>query len=176
MARNSRIDHFTIAVNLSLITMEQNSFIGRSNWITGFPANTDSLHFRHVGNREASLEIGESTAITKNHHLDCTDRIVIGKFTTVAGYRSQFLTHSIDVVENRQDCSPIIIGDYTYVGTNVVILGGATLPSYSVLGAKSVLNKKFDKEWMLYAGVPAIEKKIISEKAKYFTRQEGYVL
>ena len=78
-------------------------------------------------------------------------------------------------MENRQDSKPIFIGDYTFIGTNVIILGGASLPSYSVLGAKSLLNKKFSTEWRLYGGVPAVELSELSRDAKYFSRKDGFV-
>jgi acetyltransferase-like isoleucine patch superfamily enzyme len=175
MAAGARIDHFTIAINLDGIEMGLNAIIGRSNWITGFPTNSDSLHFRHQHDRKAQLIMQENAAITKNHHIDCTNRIVIGRFSTVAGYHSQLLTHSINVMENRQDSAPIYIGDYTFVGTNVVILGGARLPDHSVLGAKSLLNKEFNETWRLYGGVPARELQEIPSGAKYFSRTEGFV-
>lgn len=175
MAAHARIDHFTVAVNLDHIEMATQSKIGRGNWITGFPTNTESLHFSHQPERRAELKLGESANITKNHHLDCTNLIEIGKFTTIAGYYSQFLTHSIDVVENRQDSAPIIIGEYCFVGTNVVVLGGGSLPSYSVLGAKSLLNKAHSGEWKLYGGVPAKMLTEIPKTAKYFSRNNGYV-
>lgn len=175
MLENTRIDHFTVAVNLDFIKMEANSTIGRRNWITGFPTETNSSHFRHQINRKAELILRESSAITKNHHLDCTNTISIGKFTTVAGYNSQFLTHSINVIENLQDSKPIIIGDYTFIGTNCILLNGAKLPSYSVLGAKSLLNKSYETEWKLYGGVPAKEINDIPKTAKYFTRTDGFV-
>jgi acetyltransferase-like isoleucine patch superfamily enzyme len=119
--------------------------------------------------------MGEASAITKHHHLDCTNAIYIGKFATIAGYQSQLLTHSINVMDGIQDSKPIVIGQYTFVGTNVVILGGATLPAFSVLGAKSLLNKSFSAEWKLYGGVPAKPLNDIPHDAKYFTRSEGYV-
>ena len=176
MGENSRIDHLTVAVNLDKIFLSEKSTIGRGNWITGFPTNTDSPHFKHQIDRKAELILGASSSITKNHHIDCTNSIKIGKFSTIAGYNSQLLTHSIDIYESRQDSKPIIIGDYTFVGTNVVVLGGALLPNYSVLGAKSLLNHSLDKEWCLYAGVPAKEVKEISKDAKYFHRKEGFVI
>jgi acetyltransferase-like isoleucine patch superfamily enzyme len=117
----------------------------------------------------------EYSAITKNHHIDCTNLIEIGKFSTIAGYQSQLLTHSINILENIQGSAPIKIGAYTFVGTNVTILGGAVLPNYSVLGAKSLLNKKHTQEWMLYGGVPAQPLKEIPKDAKYFHRVDGYV-
>ena len=174
LAANSRIDHFNVAIYLTKIELGENATIARGNWITGFPKG-DSLHFQHQMDRKAELILGESSNITKNHHFDCTSHIHIGRFTTIAGYQSQFLTHSIDVVENRQDSKAILIGDYSFVGTNVVVLGGSVLPSHSVLGAKSLLNKRFSEEWTLYGGVPAKKIQEIPKTAKYFTRDEGYV-
>ena len=175
MEAGTSIDHFTIAINLDRIEMKQRAIIGRGNWITGFPLDKKSLHFEHQSERHPELIMEDSSAITKNHHLDCTDRIIIGRFTTIAGYQSQFLTHSIDLVNNRQDSAPISIGEYSFVGTNVVVLGGSRLPSRSVLGAKSLLNKSYSDEWSLYGGVPAKRLIEIPRDAKYFTRQDGFV-
>src|SRR5205085_4797959 len=119
--------------------------------------------------------MGDNASITKNHHLDCTNLIHLGRFSTIAGYSSQLLTHSIDVLENQQSSAPIYIGDYTFVGTNVVILGGARLPNFSVLGAKSLLNKDFKSHWTLFGGVPAKALQEIPKSAKYFSRSEGFV-
>jgi acetyltransferase-like isoleucine patch superfamily enzyme len=175
MSEGSKIDHFTIAVHLDKIEMGLNATIGRSNWITGFSTDSGSPHFQHQVGRKAQLIVGDYANITKKHHLDCTNQIRIGRFATVAGYHSQFLTHSIDVFENRQDSAPIIIGEYTFVGTNVVVLGGSKLPAFSVLGAKSLLNKAHSQEWMLYGGVPAKALREIPEDAKYFNREDGFV-
>jgi acetyltransferase-like isoleucine patch superfamily enzyme len=175
MAAGASIGHFTVAIHLDQITMGAGSSIGRGNWITGLSTRRSSRHFRHQDSRIAALEIGECTFITKNHHIDCTNLISIGRFSTIAGYRSQLLTHSIDLLENRQDSSPIHIGEYTFVGTNSVILGGGVLPPYSVLGAKSLLNKPFTIPWKLYGGVPAKMLADISPEAKYFSRKDGFV-
>jgi acetyltransferase-like isoleucine patch superfamily enzyme len=175
MGADSKIDHFTVAIHLDCIKMETKSGIGRNNWITGFTTGTGSAHFCHQQDRKAELHLGESANITKKHHLDCTNMITIGRFTTIAGYDSQLLTHSIDIIENRQDSTPISIGDYCFVGTNVVILGGAVLPSCSVLGAKSLLNKNYTEPWKLYGGTPARMLGDIPRNAKYFTRTDGFV-
>ena len=175
MEAHAEIGHFNVIIHLDSVHLKTYSTIGRSNWVTGFPSSTASLHFRHQPARQSRLVLGDSAAVTKNHHLDCTNAIEIGRFATVAGYQSQFLTHSIDVFENRQSSAPISIGDYTFVGTNSVILGGAVLPAYSVLGAKSLLNKPHTEEWTLYGGVPAGALSRIPATAKYFTRTEGFV-
>lgn len=175
MEAGSRITHLCVAIHLDEVAMGASSTIDRGNWITGFPSGTESVHFAHQQGRSSRLVLGEHSAITKDHHIDCTNLIEIGAFTTIAGYRSQLLTHSIDLQESRQHSEPIKIGDYCLVGTNVVILGGARLPSYCVLGAKSLLNKAFDEEWCLYAGVPAVKKKVIPRSWRYFNRETGFI-
>lgn len=175
MHEGAKIGHFNTAIHLDNIEMHANSKIGRGNWITGFPSNTNSKHFKHQPDRMSKLILGKCSAITKNHHFDCTNIISIGAYSTIAGYNSQFLTHSIDVYENRQGSAPISIGSYTFVSTNVVVLGGAKLPSYSVLGAKALLNKVLSDEWTLYGGVPAKAIQTIDKNAKYFSRIDGFV-
>lgn len=175
MDAGSSIGHFNTAIHLDEIRIGKNSSIARGNWITGFTSGTNSEHFAHNPGRKSILCIGKESAITKNHHIDCTSPITIGDFVTIAGYQSQLLTHSIDVYKNRQDSQPIAIGDYCFVGTGVKILGGSVLPNCSILGAGAVLNKAFDAEWTLYAGLPAKPIKEISENANYFRRKKGFV-
>lgn len=175
MAAFSRIDWFNVAIHLDSIDLGEHSTIGRRNWITGFPSDTNSPHFAHQDDRVSKLTIGQHSAITKNHHIDCTSAVNIGEFSTIAGYHSQLLTHSVDLVENRQSSAPIEIGDFAFVGTKSVILGGSCLPTKSVLGACSLLSKKLSAEGTLYAGVPAKRIKNIKVDCGYFVRKSGFV-
>ncbi len=175
MAPGSRIDAFTVAVNLDLLDLGEQATIGRGNWITGFATGTDSPHFSHQSDRRAELRIGAHSAITKDHHIDCTNSISIGPFSTIAGYRTQLLSHAIDLSQNRQHSEPISIGAYCFVGTACVILGGSVLPDHSVLGALSLLNKPHTEPWSLYAGQPAQCLKAIDRGAAYFSRTRGFV-
>lgn len=174
MEEGAIIGHLNVATNLFSVHLAKNAKIGRGNWITGFPKNS-TQHFTHLKERDPSLYLGEESAITKNHHIDCTESVRIGKFVTIAGYQSQFLTHSINIIDNRQDALPIEIGDYSFVGTNVVLLGGATLPAYSVLGAKSLLNKPHEQTYALYGGVPAKKIADLPKNSGYFLRTTGRV-
>lgn len=175
MEEGASIGHLNVAIHLDSLIMKKKTTIVRSNWITGFPSGTTLKHFAHQKDRKSELIMNDESAITKKHHIDCTNSIIIGKFVTIAGYDSQFLTHSIDVYEGRQDSHPIRIGDYCFVSTGVKILGGASLPAYSVLAAGAVLTKNYTEEWKLYAGVPAKAIKDIPSDAKYFIRSEGFV-
>lgn len=49
----------------------------------------------------------------------------------------------------------IVIGDNVWVGMRVMILKGSVIPSGSVVAAMSLVNKKFEEENALIAGVPA---------------------
>jgi acetyltransferase-like isoleucine patch superfamily enzyme len=176
MDSDAKIGLFNVAVHLDLIHIGKYSSISRGNWITGFSSGTLSEHFAHQKDRESNLILGKHSAITKNHHLDCTNVIQIGNFVTVAGYSSQFLTHSINIELNIQDSYPISIGDYCFVGTSSTLLGGSVLPPFSVLGAKSLLNKPFSTPYRLYGGIPATEIKELSCDFKYFNRKRGFVM
>jgi acetyltransferase-like isoleucine patch superfamily enzyme len=176
MAAGSRIDALTVAVNLDRLELGERAIIGRGNWITGFATGTASPHFAHQPDRRAELLLGAHAAITKNHHIDCTNRVSIGPFTTIAGYHSQLLSHSIDLQHNRQHSEPITIGAHCFVGTACVILGGGALPDHSVLGALSLLNKPHSEPWCLYAGQPARRIQPINPEAAYFRRSQGFVV
>jgi acetyltransferase-like isoleucine patch superfamily enzyme len=175
MGRQTRIDHFSVAIHLDSIELGDYSTIGRNNWITGYPSDS-SKHFSHQTDRQPRLIIGEHSAITKRHYLDCTNEIRVGRFTTIAGHQSELLTHSIDIVAGRQDSKPIDVGDYCFVGTRCIILGGARLPSQSVLAAGAVLTKAFDQPYSLYGGVPARHLKELPKDAEYFHRPTGFVI
>lgn len=175
MDEGASIGHFTVAVNLDRMVLGRNVHIGRSNWITGFPTMTDSKHFAHDYERKSELIIGDDSAITKHHHIDCTNSVKIGHHVTIAGYYSQLLTHSIDVYAGRQDSHPVSIGDYCFVSTGVKVLGGASLPAHSVLAAGAVLNKPQQEPYSLYGGVPAKRIKDIPKDAKYMNREKGFV-
>ena len=120
--------------------------------------------------------LGDHAAITNRHLIDCTDTVTIGCFSTFAGFRSQILTHSISIQDARQRSGPVVIGDYTFIGTASIILPNSRLPSFSVLGAGSVLNKKLNEEYWLYAGNPARPVKELAQGAAYFSRKTGYIV
>jgi len=132
--------------------------------------------FAHIINRKCEIIIEPHSAITSRHFIDCTAGIYFGSNTTFAGIRSQILTHSIDLTLNRQHAEPIFIGKNCFIGTNCVFLPGSKLPDYTILGAKSLLNKAFEESDCLYGGVPAKRLKALNRsKIAYFNRVKGYV-
>ena len=175
MEEGSSIGDLTMCKNIDLLHLQAHATIGRGNWITGFPLGL-SRHFSNEKDRQPQLIMGEHSAITHRHLIDCTNSLTIGKFTTVAGFQSQIITHSIDIEKNCQASAPVRIGDYCFIGTNCVVLGGSTLPDFSVLGAKSLLNKHFTDSHQLYGGVPAQPIKQLPPDYAYFRRTVGFVV
>jgi acetyltransferase-like isoleucine patch superfamily enzyme len=174
MAAGARIGSLTVCKGLSLLAMGEQSRLGNLNWVTAFPIGNKTF-FGEENERRAELWIGEHAAVTHRHLIDCTNAVRIGRFTTFAGYRSQVLTHSIDLERCRQASKPITIGEYCFVGTNCVLLGGSVLPGYSVVGASSVVNKAYLETHQLIAGNPAKPVKSLSPEMQYFQRSSGFV-
>jgi acetyltransferase-like isoleucine patch superfamily enzyme len=174
IGKHARIGHFTMCKGLDRLVLSEYARVGNLNWITGGSDRT--LEGPKIKTkRDCALVLQEHSAITHRHYIDCSNSFSIGGFSTLAGVRSQVFTHSIDLSESRQKTQPVAIGAFCFVGTGSILLPGAFLPNYSVLGAGSVLRSGFDKEWSLYSGNPAIRVRGIPRDSAYFDRATGFV-
>ena len=176
MEAKSRIFNFVACKPIDCLVLHEEAAIGRWTRITGFPTAQHD-HYTHVNDRRCELILGRCATITASHYIDCTGGISIGEFTTLAGGRSHLMTHSIDIYKNRQDAKPIEIGKYCFVGSACLFLPGSKLPDYSVLGAHAVLSRSFTDVYCVYAGVPAVKKKVLDpNEVAYFHRTERRVI
>lgn len=177
LADNARIGSFTVCKNIKILDLGVNARLGSLNWITGFPILEGYTgHFSNELDRLPGLFMEQHSAITGRHIIDCTNTINIGAFSTVAGLRSQLLTHSIDIENSRQVSERIEIGKYCFIGTNSIVLKGSKVPDYSIFGSMSLINKKYEEGFSLYGGVPAKKIKNLSREYEYFSREKGYIL
>ena len=173
MEDGAYVGHLNVVKNIDFFKMERNSRLGHQNTITCASKKNKKYY---VGvDRVCEMLMGKHSTITRKHYFDCTDSISIGEFTTIAGFDSQFLTHSIDIYENKQSCKSIHIGSYGMIGTRCTVLPGSVLPDYSVLGAGALLNCRYSDSYSLYAGVPAKMVKKYSGSVEYFRRENGVV-
>lgn len=175
MGEGASIGHFTACRGIELLTLGDHSNIGTLNWIVGEPIESAGGFFAEEIDRRPQLRVGRHSAITSRHYLDCTSQILVGDFTTVAGVRSAFLSHGIDVEAGKQRSAPITIGSHCLVGTNCVLLGGSQLPDCSVLAAGSLLRDRYDDSHRVYAGVPSRAVKQLPSESTYFHRGHGVV-
>jgi acetyltransferase-like isoleucine patch superfamily enzyme len=166
------IGHLSVVKGNMTLHMKARSTIGQFNWITG--GNPNPSYFKGC-DRRPGLVLGEETSITSRHILDCTDGITIGRFTTLAGYRSVILAHGIDYRASKQDCKPINIGDYCLIGSNVTILMGVQVANRTIIGAGSLVAESIEKDLGVWGGVPARRIKELSGEEGYFRRNKGHV-
>ena len=175
MGPGSIIGHCSVCKGLAALWMGQRSTIGNLNWITGLPISSAKSHYVYQPKRDPQLVLGEHSAITSRHLIDCTDKVVLGPFSILAGFCSQILTHSVNIQAAQQRSMPVIVGRNVFVGTGAIILAGVKIPSFSVIAAGSVLCKPLLMKYSLYAGVPARLIKTICPDSKYFTRSIGFI-
>jgi acetyltransferase-like isoleucine patch superfamily enzyme len=104
------------------------------------------------------LEVGAGTVIVAGHRVDFTDRVTLGRNVIVGGRNSSLWTH------NRQETAPIAIGDFCYLGSEVRLAPGASLPSECILALGSVLAGEVAEPRSLVGGVPAKVVRPLTEK------------
>jgi acetyltransferase-like isoleucine patch superfamily enzyme len=166
---------FTVVKGMEAVLLEQSASIGKFNWIIGLPSGRSDF-YSHRGDRLSKLHLERHSAMTSRHLIDCSDQVLIQQYAVLAGYRSQILTHSIDVDLSRQDCAPVTIGAYSFIGTASLILAGASIAPNIVVAAGSVVASELTESFCLYGGVPAKRIKEINRSAGLFKRQIGKVV
>lgn len=169
LGTGSRVGNFTVCRGLDNLVLGPRALIGKANWITAHPRGSPSFGEARV----PELILERDAAISGQHLIDCTNRIHLGQFATLGGWRSQVLTHTLDLGSNRQSCQPIMIGEYSFIGTGVILLPGAQVPARSVVAAGSVVASALEEELVKYAGVPARRIKSLNGDELYFSRSTG---
>lgn len=102
-----------------------------------------------VNATEPRFLLGAGSIITTNHKIDFTDRVEIGRRTILGGRNSSLWTH------NRQRTQPITIGSFSYIGSEIRIAPGGSIPSRCIVGIGAVIIGQLTDENCLIAGVPA---------------------
>jgi len=110
--------------------------------------------------------LGDGSIVTTGHKIDFTDRVEIGRRSIIGGRNSSLWTH------NRQRTRPIIIGSFAYVGSEIRMAPGATLPSRCIVGIGSVITNELTAEGTLIAGIPAKPVKELNEEDKFLIERK----
>ena len=110
--------------------------------------------------------LGEGSIITTGHKIDFTDRVTIGRRSILGGRNSSLWTH------NRQRTRPIEIGSFAYIGSEIRIAPGGSLPSNCIVGIGSVITSELSAEGYLIAGVPAKPVKKLSEEDQFLIERK----
>jgi acetyltransferase-like isoleucine patch superfamily enzyme len=110
--------------------------------------------------------LGDGSMIAASHKIDFTDRVEFGKRVILGGRNSSLWTH------NRQMTEPITIGDFTYIGSEIRIAPGGSIPARCIVGIGSVITKSFEHENWLIGGLPAKELKVLDEDGRFLTERK----
>jgi acetyltransferase-like isoleucine patch superfamily enzyme len=138
-----RIGHLNIIRGGDEVVLGRYSELLRLNEINSIPEP------EVVNPVDPKFALGPGSVVTTGHKIDFTDRVVIGRRTIIGGRNSSFWTH------NRQKTEPITIGDFAYVGSEIRMAPGASIPSRCIVGIGSVVINEVNGEGWLIAGVPA---------------------
>ena len=110
--------------------------------------------------------LGAGSIVTTGHKIDFTDRVQIGKRTILGGRNSSLWTH------NRQKTMPILIGSFTYVGSEIRMAPGSAIPSRSIVGMGAVITNALSEANTLIAGVPAKPIKQLSQEDHFLIERK----
>ncbi len=138
-----RIGHLNIIRGGREVRIGRYSEIFRMNVINSIP---DPII---VTPADPRFILGPGSIVVEGHKIDFTDRVEIGSRTILGGRNSSLWTH------NRQRTRPIEIGSFAYIGSEIRISPGGTIPSRCVVGIGSVIAGQLSGENCLIAGVPA---------------------
>lgn len=155
-----RIGHLNIIRGGDLVSLGRYSELIRMNEINSIP-EPDA-----VNPVDPRFTLGNGSIITAGHKIDFTDRVEIGRRTIIGGRNSSLWTH------NRQRTRPITIGDFAYIGSEIRMAPGSSLPSRCVVGIGSVITKEIDTGGWLIAGVPARPVKELSAEDQFLVERK----
>lgn len=164
---NAVVGPFNVIRDVVSVQLGEGSRIGQWNWISA------AAPLRPRG-ESGRLRLGAHSAITSRHYLDCSGGISIGKYSTVAGVRSTFVTHGINWKSNAQSIKPITVGAYCLLSSNVNIAPGALIEDKVVIGMGSTVAGRVGPEGSLQVGGRAGVVKQGLE-GRYFRRLLGAV-
>jgi acetyltransferase-like isoleucine patch superfamily enzyme len=73
---------------------------------------------------------------------------------------------------NRQRTRPIEIGSFAYIGSEIRVAPGGSIPSRCIVGIGSVITGRLADEGTLIAGVPAKAIKKLNEDDMFLVEQK----
>lgn len=170
-----RIGHLNVIIGVKKLTMGDHVRIGHLNIIRGgeevrLGRYAEIMRMNEINSipepdavnpLDPRFTLGPGSIVTAGHKIDFTDRVEIGRRTIIGGRNSSLWTH------NRQRTLPIHIGDFAYVGSEIRVAPGSSIPSRCIVGIGAVITGKIDAEEWLIAGVPAKPIKELSSEDRF---------
>ncbi len=175
-----RIGHFNVIMQVEKLTIGDHVKIGHLNVIRGgdevsLGRYAELIRLNEINSipdpivvneTDPRFLLGDGSIITASHKIDFTDRVEIGRRTILGGRNSSLWTH------NRQRTKPIIIGSHSYIGSEIRMAPGATVPSRCIVGIGAVITGELSNEGYLIGGVPAKAIKALTSDDQFLIEQK----
>jgi acetyltransferase-like isoleucine patch superfamily enzyme len=157
-------------INVEELRLGEDARIGNRNHVTSFPLTAN--FFPHSPNRNPSLYMGKGAQITVAHEIDCSDLVEFGDYSGLAGFHCVILTHSLNIVRDRFETAPVVIGHHVGILSGAQLLSGTRVPSRCLVSAGSVVNTRLKEELTFYSGNPVEAVRSLPENLAFFHRGE----
>jgi acetyltransferase-like isoleucine patch superfamily enzyme len=175
-----RIGHFNVVLGVAKLEIGDHARIGYLNIIRGgdevrLGRYTEIIRMNEINSIPdpevvnpitPRFSLGPGSIVTTGHKIDFTDRVEIGRRAIIGGRNSSLWTH------NRQRTQPITIGDFAYVGSEIRMAPGSSIPARCVVGIGSVIVGKIDSDGWMIAGVPARPVKELSAADRFLVERK----
>jgi carbonic anhydrase/acetyltransferase-like protein (isoleucine patch superfamily) len=168
MAPGSSIGHLSVIRGCEDVVLGEEAALGPLNWVNG--VRRDKPYFLDQPDRHPALILGDAAMTGTLHLIDCCDTVELGAYSGLAGFHSQILTHSVDVVRVKQIARPVRIGAFSMVSTGSIMLAGAVVPDRTIVSAGSVIKSPLPEGEALYEGVPAALVRSLRPELAFFHR------
>jgi acetyltransferase-like isoleucine patch superfamily enzyme len=180
IADDTKIGHLNLVIGVKKFTVGDHVRIGHLNIIRGGHEVSLGRYSEIIRTNEINsipepdvvnpidprFFLGEGSIITAGHKIDFTDRVTIGRRSILGGRNSSLWTH------NRQRTRPIEIGSFAYIGSEIRIAPGGSVPSKCIVGIGSVITGELSAEGFLIAGVPAKPVKELTEEDRFLIERK----
>jgi acetyltransferase-like isoleucine patch superfamily enzyme len=165
MGPGSSIGSFNVFRGLEEVRLGEGASIATRNWVSSPPYAPALLT---EPGRRSVLILGDYAMITIGNEIDCSDRVEFGNHARLAGFKSQILTHSLDLMRDRWVTGPVELGERSAVMSGCIMLSGTRVPARSIVSAGSVVATKLTKEQCFYRGNPAAVVRELPDNLAYY--------
>lgn len=101
-----------------------------------------------AGGKERTFVLGDYSSLSSGVKIWCTSDDFTNDVVTL-------MPEGLEAIKNHLITGDVIIGNFTAVGSNSVIMPDNKIPDGTVIGALSFVPPNFKfKSWAVYAGVP----------------------
>ncbi len=180
IADDVSVGHLNLIVGVGRLRVGDHARIGQLNVIRGgdevsIGRYAEILRMNEINSipdpwvdnpTDPRFSLGDGGVVTAGHKIDFTDRVEIGRRTILGGRNSSLWTH------NRQRTRPVLIGEQTYIGSEIRVAPGGVIPSRCVVGIGSVVTGRIEGEYALIAGVPARHVKQLGDADRSLVEQK----